>query len=62
MLIKEFEKEASKKDIKTIDSYGTKFQINLFNNLGYQKVEEYVSFRKILEEPEKTEEIEEASE
>lgn len=47
-LIKEFEKIAKKKRLKTIDLYADKSQLNLFTKLGYIKGRTYTSFRKIL--------------
>ena len=47
-LVKEFEKNAKDKELETIDLYADKFQLNLFEGLGYIKGRPYTAFRKKL--------------
>lgn len=45
-LVKEFEKIAKRKKLKTIDLYADKKQVALFNNLRYVKGRTFTAFRK----------------
>lgn len=47
-LVKEFERMAKKKKLKTIDLYADKTQLNLFKKLNYKKGRAYAAFRKKL--------------
>lgn len=45
-LVKEFEKTAKEKKLKTIDLYSDKNQLQLFKKLGYKEGRIYIAFRK----------------
>jgi len=45
-LVRKFEKIVKEKDIKTIDLYADKKQINLFRGLNYAQGRDYTAFRK----------------
>lgn len=47
-LVKEFEKIIKDKNLKTIDLYADKFQLNLFRKLKYKQGRTFVAFRKKL--------------
>ncbi len=47
-LVKEFERSAEKKKLKTIDLYADKNQLKLFKKLGYVKGRTYIAFRKTI--------------
>jgi|SRR3989344_1785957 len=47
-LVKEFEKIAKAKNLKTIDLYADKTQVQLFKRLSYKQGRIYIAFRKKL--------------
>jgi len=47
-LVKEFEREASKEDVSTIDLFADKSSTEFFDKLGYERGREYVAYRKML--------------
>lgn len=48
LLVKEFEKIAKNKKLKTIDLYADKPQVDLFKKLNYTKGRTLVAFRKVM--------------
>lgn len=47
-LVEEFEKNALKKGIKSIELYASLSQANLFKSLGYKRGAKFIAFRKNL--------------